>query len=734
MSRPITQNIYSICTVRIESLTKAFLYLCAGIGLVSQAYGLNTYGYTPGYISGCSDRTPGFSDGWIVADGTAENARVLSDSMAYPGADTAFQEDSGSLILLDGVRVGRFLDTTPEGVFAEYLNSQGTIGQPGQTLYISFMMKSSQAPLFFAFELKRGDLGDGGAVLYIGNDLGSPANTIQVCAFRDRNQDPSNIGVHLNFLGDAATDTDLHVIRIDFGTTGDNVTVYRNPSLDAEPVKSPDLINAGFLHFDAFSMAAFIGPTVQFDEICFATSYADAVRFYDLPGRAQNPTPPDGAAGIVTSTVDWQAGTGVHPNGYEVYFSDDIYHVISENAAAYQGGTADTHFEIGALQTDSTYYWSVNEMVEGGGKIPGSIWTFKTLTTIPTIQVQPTSREVLPGQTVSFEVQADSMSRLFYQWYDNSGPMTDGDNISGSHTQNLIIANAQMSDQNTYYCVISSAGGTITSAAAELRIKRLVGHWTLNKPLDVVPSMFWRDASSSDNHLQPAYTIPDDFVWVQGADGTPDGALVFDGQFALKTLKPDGTMNDIPVGDDPYTIFTWIKPAKADGVGIIGWGNYGTANQVNAVKLHNTTTVWHYWWGIDLGGSCESSLVDNDWHLVAVTYDGDLRKVYIDGQMAGQDTPPAHAVPTSENFLIGKTNTLDLTSEFFDGAMDEVKVYNYALSPVEVAQAYTGIMGGQMCIVPPRYDMTGDCRVNLDDLAEMVSAWLECGLVPSCLD
>lgn len=416
----------------------------------------------------------GFTESWVIAGGTADNARVLSDSMMYPSADAVFQAESGSLKLLGDVRVGRFLDTSAEGVFAEYLNAQGTIGKPGQTIYISFLTQSSLSNPFFAFELKRGDLGDAGAVLYVGNDVGNPANTIQVCAFRDRNQDPSNIGVHLNFLGNATTNTELYVIRIDFGITGDNVTVHRNPALDTEPVKSPDLINAGFLDFDAISLAAFVGPAVQFDEICFASTYADAVRLYDIPERAQNPIPTDGARGIELETIlGWQPGQSVNPNGYEIYFSDDLSQVITENTAAFLGTAANAIFEISEIETDSTYYWCVNQLFEGGHDIPGKIWAFETITTFPTIQSQPTTQEVLPGQTALFMVLADSISQLSYQWYDNSGSLTDGDHISGSQTQNLIITNAQIANQNNYYCVVSSSGGTIASTVAELRIKRL---------------------------------------------------------------------------------------------------------------------------------------------------------------------------------------------------------------------------------------------------------------------
>ena len=43
------------------------------------------------------------------------------------------------------------------------------------------------------------------------------------------------------------------------------------------------------------------------------------------------------------------------------------------------------------------------------------------------------------------------------------------------------------------------------------------------------------------------------------------------GKFGLGTKKEDGTMNDIPVGNESYTISFWFKGGiKGGGVGIFG--------------------------------------------------------------------------------------------------------------------------------------------------------------------
>jgi hypothetical protein len=597
-------------------------------------------------------------------------------------------------------------------------------------------MRTSYTTSFYAFELKRSVLGDEGSRLYIGNDVSG--NDLQVCAYRNRDLSAANLGKQFQWLGPATTDVELFVIRIDFGTTSDNVTVYRNPSLDAEPVMSPHLVNAGFLDFDAISFAAWVGPSgrlAQFDEICLASSYADAVRFYNMPKRAQNPTPADGTVEVPVSSavaLSWEAGSDVSPIGYRVYFSDNLDEVLTESAAAYQGTTTSPSMAIGLLHTDTTYYWSVKELAEPNN-IPGVVWMFETEKTYPIILQQPADQRVFAGATASFVLDVTSESPAFYQWFKANAPLSDGGNISGAQTATLTITNAQLADEGTYYCEVTNSAGTIVSKTVVLKINRLVGYWNLDRSAD--PNTVWQDLSGSANNLQPVYTVPASYTWTTGADGTPNGAIVFDGKFALGTKKSDGTMNDIPVDNEPYTIQAWFKTPAPRTQGIIGWGNYGKFNQCNAIAMYaeNPVMIKNYWWDNDLDISRGYSLADNAWHQIVVTYDGSTRVGYIDGIQAAADNPAPHNVQTNENFLIGKTNTANPSAEFFAGAVDEVKVYNYALTPLQAALAYTDFAGGDLCAFPPAYDVSHDCRVDLEDLALLATEWLECGLVPACI-
>jgi hypothetical protein len=130
------------------------------------------------------------------------------------------------------------------------------------------------------------------------------------------------------------------------------------------------------------------------------------------------------------------------------------------------------------------------------------------------------------------------------------------------------------------------------------------------------------------------------------------------------------TNTNIPVGNNNYTIETWFNATAMGTEGIIGWGDYNNGgNNVNALRLTGNGIV-NYWWGNDL--AIVTGDISGAWHHVAVTYDGTTRSIYLDGVLSGSDTPGANNVPFSNNLTIGRT----WTSEYFNGSIDELRIWN----------------------------------------------------------
>jgi hypothetical protein len=77
-----------------------------------------------------------------------------------------------------------------------------------------------------------------------------------------------------------------------------------------------------------------------------------------------------------------------------------------------------------------------------------------------------------------------------------------------------------------------------------------------------------------------------------------------------------------------------------------------------------------------------SSIGANEWHHVVGTYDGETRRVYVDGVMEGSVYSPGQLSPNTADLVIGGYD------EPFDGVLDEVRIFNRALNSDEIKRSY----------------------------------------------
>lgn len=76
---------------------------------------------------------------------------------------------------------------------------------------------------------------------------------------------------------------------------------------------------------------------------------------------------------------------------------------------------------------------------------------------------------------------------------------------------------------------------------------------------------------------------------------------------------------------------------------------------------------------------------DGNWHHLVVTYDQSSLKVYIDGNLEATPSLPSSNYATSSGLTIGSWSD---NNRYFDGSIDEVAVFNKALSLSEVGLIY----------------------------------------------
>ena len=150
----------------------------------------------------------------------------------------------------------------------------------------------------------------------------------------------------------------------------------------------------------------------------------------------------------------------------------------------------------------------------------------------------------------------------------------------------------------------------------------------------------------------------------------------------------DGTNDYVETGNTAnlpnWTISGWVRglaaPSSANASGpihrdsnyTISWNHQSAAFRgAAAVQVGGT---WH--------AASFGPLLANTWYYLAATYDGQTLRAYKDGALITSNTAPAGA-PTSEpdSLKLGRHNT---NAQFFRGTVDEVRVYNRALSLEEI--------------------------------------------------
>ena len=174
--------------------------------------------------------------------------------------------------------------------------------------------------------------------------------------------------------------------------------------------------------------------------------------------------------------------------------------------------------------------------------------------------------------------------------------------------------------------------------------------------------------------------------------GTPNSACYFDGNNDWIDVPDSPSLQTIEQ-DQGLTIAAWIR--------IDGW--YQDWNIFAIVeKLDETDDQgWEFMVGaqpsVTLGFSFQAYLANTvalsvtfgEWRHVAVAYDGAGATVdlYADGQLLGHSAAAAELWTTGAGHLhIGKS--FDGPDEFSHGAIDEVLIYNRALSSAEILALY----------------------------------------------
>ncbi|MBU2578389.1 DUF2341 domain-containing protein, partial [Patescibacteria group bacterium] len=189
-------------------------------------------------------------------------------------------------------------------------------------------------------------------------------------------------------------------------------------------------------------------------------------------------------------------------------------------------------------------------------------------------------------------------------------------------------------------------------------------------------------------------------AWYNGRNGKYNSSLNFDGADDYVTV---GDSDDIQP-TSAVTIGAWVK-ADASHVGVIA--EQGSDANSEGFGIFNCGTSFALYAGGNSGGLNEyhkvtsTTFAAGEWYYVVGTYTtaaSPYGKIYVDGVEQPVTTGGDCNVPGSKNggnaLEYAGTSVLNIgsrnqgTSTFFDGQIDDVRIYNYALTPLQIRQLY----------------------------------------------
>ena len=196
----------------------------------------------------------------------------------------------------------------------------------------------------------------------------------------------------------------------------------------------------------------------------------------------------------------------------------------------------------------------------------------------------------------------------------------------------------------------------------------------LHLPFDTLEGKVAKDMSDFGNDA----TFKGSPKLIEGVFGQ---ALEFDGKTSGQI--PDHASLDIV---DAITIEFWalVKGGEAIQSGVEK-GTAWVSGLYNLAALYNGGTILQFF---DLPEPCNDdnigpSIQDGEWHFLAGTWDGKTILLYIDGELEAEMPCKGELKPNNDPLFIGARGG---TGRFLTGALDEIKVYDYALTKDELLQ------------------------------------------------
>jgi prepilin-type N-terminal cleavage/methylation domain-containing protein len=137
----------------------------------------------------------------------------------------------------------------------------------------------------------------------------------------------------------------------------------------------------------------------------------------------------------------------------------------------------------------------------------------------------------------------------------------------------------------------------------------------------------------------------------------------------------------------PISISAWFKVSSVSATQQALLSRWGTSNSYALIWNSSGVSQNLRFWTTIGNVATATTAGDGNWHQTVATYNGSVLNLYLDGSIIASQADSGSINDNGYNLRIGYDGT-GFGSAYFPGLMDDVRIYNRALSASEIAALY----------------------------------------------
>jgi hypothetical protein len=509
------------------------------------------------------------------------------------------------------------------------------------------------------------DIRDYGAEDYFNLTIDGAAVTVTLTA-------DLKVNGNLTFLNGGTLDVNGYTLIVDGDVTGtgtlsvaDGMLIVKEDLTVSTLTATSGTIQVGGIFNTSFTAGT---STVEFIDASIPSKIYNANTFHNL-----NITTPGKRVifeNTVTQTVTNLMVTGTLNN--EVQLISDSDALIWDISAA----TSSVHY---AYVKDSTAASTINAVNSTDGGNNNVNWVFNPAGQLDHFAVT-TVNEQVEDRAFSITITAQDTTSATVTGFTGTVSLSDRTgtifpSTSGSFTAGVLTMDVTIADPDTGV-VITVTDGTVVGQSNAFDViaytpsSGLAGYWKLDEVVGTSAS----DSSGGGNDG----TLVNGALW---AAGKIDGGLDFDGVDDYVDIANDSAF-DLSAA---VTVAAWIKVDTFTKL----WQSIVTKGDGTWRLMRNDATNNLKFSGTGLspnGATGSVNVNDGLWHHAVGVYDGSKMYLYIDGNEDASVAVTGTLATNDFNVFIGEN--AQTVNRHFDGMIDDVRIYNRALSAAEIKAMY----------------------------------------------